>query len=251
MENTLKKRLKNGESVIGTFVGLGHPDVTETLSKAGFDWLLLDAEHGPLSFETMQLLMQAMNGTDCVPIVRPQWNDPVQIKRVLDIGAYGVLVPLITSREDAERAVRACKYPPEGIRGYGPRRVGRFDPDYFKTANDEILIAVQVETAEALKNLDDILSVPGIDAVFIGPYDLSCNLGFGVPPQWDNPEYLAAFDRTLESARKHGKAAGLYSSMGTIEWALEKGFRFNTIGNADGFLLQSAKAALVKARGTR
>ena len=247
MENTLKKRLQNRERVIGTFVGLGHPDVTEMLARAGFDWLLLDAEHGPLSLETMQVLMQAMNGSECTPIVRPPWNDPVQIKRILDIGAYGVLIPWVSSKEDAEAAVRACKYPPQGIRGYGPRRAGRFDPQYFKTANEEILIAVQIETEAALKNLDEILSVPGIDAGFIGPYDLSCNLGLGLPPRWDNPKYLDAFERTLEAGRRWGKPVGMYTSMETIEWALEKGFRFNTIGNADSFLMQSAKQALAKA----
>ena len=157
----------------------------------------------PLGFETMQQMLQAMNGTECIPIVRPQWNDPVQIKRILDIGAYGVIIPWVNSKEEAENAVRACKYPPEGIRGFWPRRAGRFDPDYFETANEEILVAVQVETKQALKNLDEILSVPGIDACYIGPYDLSYSLGFGIPPRWDDPEYLAAFTRTLEAAEKY------------------------------------------------
>lgn len=247
MKNTLKEKVKKGEVVIGTFVGLGHPDVTEMLSRLGFDWLLLDAEHSPLSLETMQQMMQSMNGTDCTPIVRPQWNDPVQIKRILDIGAYGVLIPWVNSKEEAENAVKACKYPPEGIRGFGPRRAGMFDPEYFETANEEILIAVQIETETALRNLDEILSVPGIDACYIGPYDLSCSLGFGVPPKWDNPQYLAAFDRTLEAAEKHGKPAGMFATLDTIEWALNKGFRFNTVGDADTFLRQGAKMALAKA----
>src|SRR5512136_2929132 len=105
MKNPLKEKMKAGKPVVGTFVGLGHPDVTEQLSRLGFDWLLLDAEHGPLDFETLQRMMQSMNGTDCVPIVRPQWNDPVIIKRVLDLGAYGVLVPMVNSKEEAENAV--------------------------------------------------------------------------------------------------------------------------------------------------
>lgn len=248
MQNRFKARLQKGETVIGTFVGLGHLDVTEILSRLGFDWLLLDAEHGPLSFETMQQMIQAMNGSDCIPIVRPQWNDLVQIKRILDIGAYGVLIPWVNSKEEAENAVRACKYPPEGIRGFGPRRAGRFDPHYFETANDEILIAVQIETVQALKNLDEILSVPGIDACYIGPSDLSCSLGFGIPPRWDNPEYLAAFTHTLEAAEKHRKPAGMFANLDTIEWALDKGFRFNTVGTADSFLIRGAKTALAKAR---
>ena len=118
----------------------------------------------------MQRMMQAMNGTNCTPLVRPQWNDMVIIKRVLDIGAHGVLVPWINTKEEAEYAVRACKYPPEGLRGYGPRRAALFDPDYLKTANDEILVVAQIETQKAISNLDDILSVKGIDACYIGPF---------------------------------------------------------------------------------
>ncbi len=247
MKNTLKTKLQKGERVIGTFVGLGHQDVTEILSRLGFDWILLDAEHGPLGFETIQKMIQAMNGTDCIPIVRPQWNDPVQIKRILDIGAYGVLIPWVNSKEEAENAVRACKYPPEGTRGFGPRRASMFDPHYFETANKETLVAVQIETELALKNLDEILSVPGIDACYIGPYDLSCSLGLGVPLKWNNPKYLAAFSRTLEAAEKHQKPAGMFATPDTIEWALDKGFRFNTVGDADTFLIRGAKMALAKA----
>lgn len=240
--------MTRGEVVIGTFVGLGHPDVTEWLARVGFDWLLLDAEHGPLGFETLQQMIQSMNGTGCVPIVRPQWNDPVIIKRVLDIGAYGVLVPWVNSKEEAENAVRACRYPPQGIRGYGPRRAGMFDPNYYRTANEEILVAVQIETERALSNLEEIMSVAGIDACYIGPFDLSCSLGLGIPPKWDEPRYLAAFDRVLAVAKRYGKPAGIFASPDNIEWALEKGFKFNTVGDADSFLVQGAQVALAKAR---
>jgi 2-keto-3-deoxy-L-rhamnonate aldolase RhmA len=248
LKNILKRKLRRGEKVIGTFVGLGHPDITELLSRLGFDWLVLDAEHAPLNLETMQKMMQSMNGTDCIPIARPQWNDPVQIKGILDIGAYGVLIPWVNSKEEAENAVRACKYPPDGIRGFGPRRAGMFDLQYFETANEEILIAIQIETKQALDNLDEILSVPGIDACYIGPYDLSCTLGLGIPPNWDDPKYLAAFSRILEAAEKHEKPAGMFATLENIDWALDKGFRFNTIGTADSFLMQGAKSALARVK---
>lgn len=248
MKNPLKEKLKRGEAVIGTFVGIGHPDVTEWLSGLEFDWLLLDAEHGPLSFETMQRMMQSMRGTGCTPIVRPQWNDFVVIKRVLDLGAYGVIVPMVNSKEDAEKAVKACKYPPEGIRGYGPRRAGMFDPEYFETANDELLIAVQIETEKALRNLDEILSVDGVDACYIGPWDLSCSLGFGVPPKWDDPRYLKAFDMVLEASEEWGKPAGMFASIDNIGWAIEKGFKFNTVDDDDTFLMHGARMALEKVR---
>ncbi len=247
MKNPLKEKLNRGEAVIGTFVSIGHPDVAEWLSRLGFDWLLLDNEHSPTGLETLQTMMQGMNGSPCVPLVRPQWNDPVIIKRVLDVGAYGVLIPWVNSKEQAEQAVSACKYPPQGLRGFGPRRAGMFDPDYFTTANDEILVTVQIETGEALKNLDDIMAVPGIDACYIGPYDLSVSLGFGVPPKWDEPRYMAAIDRVLEVAARHGKPAGMFANMENIEWALEKGFRFNSVDNDDIFLLRGARMALEKA----
>jgi len=248
MKNSLKEKLKKGQPVIGTFIGLGHPDVTEWLSRQGFDFLLLDAEHGPLGFETLQRMMQSMNGTECVPIVRPQWNDPVIIKRVLDLGAYGVLIPWVNSKEEAENAVRACLYPPKGIRGYGPRRAAMLDADYYKTANDQVLVAVQVETQESLDNLDEILSVNGIDACYIGPYDLSSNMGFGIPPKWDKPRYKSAFDRVLKVAREHGIPAGIFATKDNIRWAVEKGFKLNTVDDADTFLIRGAQIGLEQAR---
>lgn len=249
LKNPLKEKLGRGEAVVGTFIGLGHPDVTERLSRLGFDWLLLDAEHGPLGFETLQRMMQSMNGTSCIPIVRPQWNDFVVVKRVLDIGAYGVLIPWVNSRGEAEAAVRACRYPPEGIRGWGPRRAAMFDPEYYATANEEVLVAVQIETQKALDNLDEILSVEGIDACYIGPWDLSCSLGFGVPPRWDEPRYLEAFDRVLRAAEEWGKPAGMFANIDNIGWALKRGFRFNTVDDADAFLIRGARMALERARG--
>lgn len=257
MKNLLKEKLQKGHSVIGTFVGLGHPDVTERLSRIGFDWLVIDGEHAPLSLETMQLMMQAMNGSSCTPFVRPQWNDMVIIKRILDIGAHGVLVPWVNTKEGAEYAVRACKYPPEGIRGCGPRRAALFDPDYFKTINDEIFVVVQIETREAINNIDDILSVEGISACYIGPSDLSQNFGCYPPkfgdPQFElaNPEYIKAFDKVIVAANKSGKPAGMWTSSETIQWAIEKGFTLNTVGSADSFLMQGAKMALGKAQGTQ
>lgn len=248
MKNLLKEKLQEGKAVVGAFVGLGHPDVTETLSRAGFDWLLIDGEHGPLGLETMQMMMMGMNGSNCTPIVRVEWNDPVIIKRALDIGAYGVLVPWVNTKEEAEAVVQACKYPPEGIRGWGPRRASRNDPDYRATANDQVLVSVQVETQTAVDNLEEIAAVDGIDALFIGPYDLSNNMGIGIPPQWDNPRFLGAIEAVLHACDKFDKAPGLYSNMGNIKWAVEKGFIYNTVGEADGFLAYGAEQALKAAK---
>jgi 2-keto-3-deoxy-L-rhamnonate aldolase RhmA len=248
MRNPLKEKLQDGKVAMGTFVSIGHPDVTERLSILGFDWLLLDGEHGPLGFETMQTMMQSMRSDTCVPIVRVQWNDPVVIKRSLDIGAYGVLIPWINTKEEAEAAVSACKYPPQGLRGCGPRRAALVGgPDYIGTANDAILVAVQIETATAVKNIDDILAVDGVDTVYIGPTDLSMSM-FGAPGKWQEPSYLEAFDTVLKAAAKAGKPAGMFANSGNIEWAIEKGFKFNSVDNDDGFLMAGARAALGKAQ---
>jgi len=246
MKNLLKEKLKEGKPVIGTFVGLGHPDVTEMLSRMGFDWLVIDSEHSPIGFETIQLMLQGMNGTDCTPIVRPSWNDMVAIKRILDIGAHGVLIPWVNSREDAEYAVRACKYPPEGLRGFGPRRAALLDPTYAQTANEELLIIAQIETREAVDNLDEILSVDGIDACYIGAFDLAISYGLTFP-DLKNPEYLNAFDKVLAAAEKWKKPSGMYTFSNNVQWAIEKGFTLITVDSADTFLMRGARAAFKKA----
>jgi 2-dehydro-3-deoxyglucarate aldolase len=249
MKNAVKEKLRRNQSVIGTFVEIGHPDISEWLSRQGFDFLLLDAEHGPLGFETIQTMMQSMNGSGCLPFVRPQWNDPVIIKRMLDMGAAGLIIPWVNTREEAENAVKACKYPPLGIRGYGPRRAAMLDPQYYSTANEEIVVAVQIETDTALKNLEEILSVPGIDACYVGPFDLSSNMGFGIPPKWEEPAYLAALDKILEVSAKHRVPSGFFATIENIQWVIKKGFKFNTVGDADAFLVRGAQEALGLSRG--
>ena len=247
MKNRLKEKLLNKQAVIGTFVALGHPDVTEMMAGLGFDWLVLDAEHGPLGYETLQRMMQAMNGSGCTPIVRPQWNDMVTIKRVLDIGAHGILVPMVNTREEAEYAARACKYPPRGVRGVGPRRAAFFDRDYMATADDEIMVIAQIETPAAVENLNEILQVDGIDACYVGPFDLSRNMGLAFS-DFSNPDFLTALDIVLESAHKATKPAGIFAGQDNIEWAVKKGFILNTLDSVDTFLMRAAMSALKKFR---
>ncbi|MFC2039158.1 HpcH/HpaI aldolase/citrate lyase family protein, partial [Chloroflexota bacterium] len=206
------------------------------------------SEHAVTGFETMTTMLQAMNGSGCTPIVRPQWNDMVMIKRILDLGAHGVLVPWVNNKEQAEYAVSACKYPPMGLRGYGPRRAGLFDPDYMTTANKEVMVIVQIETREAVKNVDEILAVEGVDACYIGPFDLSLSYGF-VQPNWQDADYLAAFDTVLAAAKKAGKPAGMFAVSENIKWAKEKGFVLNTIDDCDAFLKKGANLALDLFRG--
>ena len=222
MRNPVKEKIQNGEVALGTFVGIGHPDITERLSMVGFDWLLLDSEHGPLSYETMQVMMQSMRVDNCSPIIRVQWNDPVAIKRALDIGAHGVLIPWVNSKSEAEVAVAACKYPPQGTRGCGPRRAALIGgADYIATANRDLLVAVQIETEDAVRNIDDILSVEGVDVAYVGPVDLSMSM-FGTPAAWKEPSYLESFDKVLKAAEQAGKPVGMYCSLRITSSGLSK-----------------------------
>lgn len=250
MKNPVKARLKAGEASIGTWVGIGHPDVTERLADLGFDWLTFDIEHSPLSLETVQTMMQAMSFTStCVPLARLRWNDPVLIKRVLDMGCYGVIVPWVNSAEEARSAVAACRYPPEGIRGVGPRRAMLRDPDYVKTANDEILVVAMIETQQALDDLDAIFSVPGIDACFIGPWDLSMNLGVGPPPPWEDPAFQDVLKGVVDACERNGIAPGMHCNYDNINMAMNMGFRFCAIDSDAAFMVTGAKEALARVRG--
>jgi 2-keto-3-deoxy-L-rhamnonate aldolase RhmA len=231
LRNELKRRLKKGEQVVGTWITVESPMATEMLSTLGFDYFVFDTEHSPLDIYQAQTLMQAMRGdSKTTPIVRVNWNDLVQIKRALDIGAYGVLVPWVNNKEEAEMAVKATRYAPNGLRGCGPRRAGMFDSDYLKTADDEILVICQIETKEAVDNIEEIASVEGIDVTYIGPSDLSASYGYLGNPS--NPEVQAAIDKVYNATYDAGKATGIHFASGkTIKARMEKGYNFITIGN--------------------
>jgi 2-keto-3-deoxy-L-rhamnonate aldolase RhmA len=228
----LKNILKENQISIGMWITLPSSDVPEALSRLGFDWFVFDTEHAPTSIETIQRLLPALNGSNTSAIIRVAWNDMVMIKRALDIGPEGILVPWVNNKDDALKAVRACRYPPFGIRGVGPRRASVYglDPSYYKRANNDIALIVQIETHEAIDNVDEILSVDGIDSFFIGPQDLSFSLQ--VPHDYENPRFKAAIDTVLEAGRKVGKPAGIYTSgaQDAIKY-MKKGFKFLTLSS--------------------
>ncbi len=231
MKNELKRRLNAGEQVYGTWISIESPIACELMSSLGFDYFVIDTEHAPLDHLMVQTLMQAMRpDTKTTPLVRVWWNDPVPIKRVLDIGAHGIMVPWINNAKDAEMAVKATRYAPKGIRGCGPRRAAMFDPDYLKTADDEILIVAQIETVEAIQNINDICSTEGIDVVYIGPADLSA--AHGHLGNMGHPEVQEAIDKVFDAARDHGISAGIHLGSGkTIPERIAKGYDFVTLGN--------------------
>ena len=213
IDNTVKRRLKAGERTAGAWLQLCSPIAAEIMADAGFDWLLIDMEHGHGDYQTLLAQLQAIEGSGTAPLVRVQANDVAVIKRVLDLGAYGVMIPWVSGRRECEAAVSACKYPPEGIRGMaGSHRAagfGRFAAEYWKRANAEILVIVQIETAEALREVDAMLTVPGVDMVFVGPTDLSAAVGHVGDPK--HPEVVEAIAAIERAARKAGVALGTIS----------------------------------------
>ena len=243
MKNDLKWRLQRGEQTVGAWLSIPHMDVSEALSTLPFDWFVFDQEHSPLDVQLSQELIQAMKGNKVTPIIRVAWNDPVLIKKALDTGAYGVMVPYVNSRVDAINTVRACRYPPEGIRGCGPRRSILLDPEYLETANEEILIIVQIETKEAVKNAKDILSVEGVDAFFIGPLDLSASLG--LINQIQHPKIQEAITNVFKIGKELEVPSGIWCGAGmTIKERLMEGWQMIAIGMDLDFLLDGAQSAL-------
>jgi len=212
-ENRVKRMLKAGKKTAGAWSQLCSPASTEILCRAGFDWILIDMEHSPGDMQTLLAMLQAMGGYGAVPIVRAPWNDMVWIKRILDAGAYGVMIPSVNTREQAMAAVQACKYPPVGVRGIAgsPRAAGfgRDTVSYLKRANDEILVILQVETPQAVENMDEIGKVPGVDVLFIGPMDLSTSMGHLGDP--GHPEVQAAITKVEAKAKALGIPLGTIS----------------------------------------
>lgn len=245
----VKELFEKEEPAIGTWITIQNCDLVETLSTLPFDWFMFDWEHSPADISTLQTLLPGIRGTDITPFVRVPWNDIVRIKRVLDIGLEGILVPYVNNEKEAKNAVKACRYPPNGVRGVGPRRATMYgDTDieeYFHNFEDEdLIVGVLVETQKALDNLDDILAVEGIKLAFVGPYDLSANLEiFG---QFDHPKFQNAIERVLNVSEEVGVTPGIYtrSAKKAKTW-IEKGFRFVSI-SSDYLVLRDAYSNALK-----
>ncbi len=255
-ENPVKQLLKAGKPAVGTWLTLGDPLATESLAHLGFDWLNVDMEHGSIDVRDTRTLFQVINTTDVVPTARVPWNDHVWIKRVLDAGAYGIVVPMVRSREEAERAVAACRYPPDGIRSIGGGRNSfafqTTQAEYLAHANDRLLVVVQIEHADAIRRLDDILSVPGIDAAFIGPNDLCASLGLPPSIDCDHPDFEAAIAQVVTVSRKYGVAPGIHTNSGAaLNNRLEQGFRYMGLANDQRLLSKGVAAELGVVRRER
>lgn len=207
----LKKRLKAGEAVLGAWLSLTDPVVGELMARAGFDYLLIDTEHGAWDLIALQNMLMAFNGTNTVPIVRVPWNDHVRIKQMLDMGVEGIMAPMVRTVEECRALVRSCRYPPVGTRGFGPRRASNYYRDidsYLAAANDAIFVMPQIEDIATVGVIDAFVAVPGIDAVAIGPNDLSGTTGLF--RQNSHPTNTGAVDKIIARA----KAAGVPVCLG-------------------------------------
>jgi 2-dehydro-3-deoxyglucarate aldolase len=254
LASDVKERLRRGQVSIGTWLSMAHESIAEILATAGYDWVVIETEHTAIDVSEVLRLIIALEGRGTVPLVRLAWNDPIQAKAVLDSGAAGVLIPMINTRADAELAVRCVKYPPLGCRGVGLARAqgyGQAFAEYVRRANDDTLLIVQIEHVDAVRNIDAILSVPGIDGTFIGPYDLSTSMG--LPGQLDHADVVAAKRRVLEATIAHGLAPGIHlvhpeTAAGALEQCVGEGYRFIALGTDILFLGNSCRALLADAR---
>ena len=225
----LRERIRSGGVTIGSWITLGHAGIAEIMAKAGFDWLVVDLEHSVISIDTAGDLIRVIDLCGVAPLVRLTSNHPDQIKRVMDAGAHGIVVPMVNCTDDAARAVAAAHYAPEGVRGVGRARAQGYGvrfKEYFAWQKLNAVVIVQIEHKDALDCIDGILSVPGVDGLIIGPYDLSCSMG--IPGQFDHPDFLAAMERIRAAARRLGVAAGLHivePDRELLERTLREGYR--------------------------
>jgi 2-dehydro-3-deoxyglucarate aldolase len=231
--NQFRRDLIECKKLIGCWCSLGSPITTEVMGLAGFDWLLLDGEHAPNDVLSFIPQLMALKDSASAPVVRPQWNDAVIIKRLLDAGFYNFLIPFVESADDAQRAVAATRYPPLGVRGVSvSHRSNRYGtvPNYFEVINDNISVIAQIESRKAVAAIDEICAVDGVDCVFIGPSDLAAGYGYLGNPL--HPEVQEAMQRIIASAKAHGKPAGILAPVeADARRYLEMGVTFVAVGS--------------------
>lgn len=246
--NRLREIWKSGGAAVNGWLAIPDSFSAETMAHQGWDTLTIDLQHGVVDYQAMIPMLQAISTTDTVPIVRVPWLEPGILMKTLDAGAYGVICPMINTRADAERLVACTHYAPRGVRSFGPVRAFLYGgPDYPEHANDTIVTFAMIETATALSNIEEILSVEGLDAIYIGPSDLS--LALGCRPVFDDVDAKAsdAIDHILERAKAHGVVAGIHngSTRGALD-RIAKGFQFVTV-SSDARLMAAGARQVVAA----
>ena len=248
--NTFKRALAEGRPQIGLWCSLASPVAMEVVAGSGFDWLMIDTEHSPNTLDRVLAQLQAAAAYPTQVVVRPPWNDMVQIKRVLDLGAQSLLIPYVQNAEEARKGVSYTRYPPQGLRGVaGMTRATRYGriADYAQRAEEELCLAVQVETREGLASIEAIAAVDGVDGIFIGPADLAAAFGHAGAP--GHPEVQAAIEEAITRIRKAGKAPGiLFSDEAKARRYLELGALFVAVGVDAGILARETQALAARFR---
>jgi len=245
-ENGIRKIWAAGGNVINGWLSIANTVTAELTAAQDFDSVCIDLQHGLIDYQAAVPMLQAISTTSKTPLVRTPWNEPGIIGKLLDAGAYGVICPMVNTRAQCEAFVGACRYPPKGFRSYGPARATLYaGPDYAAKANDTVLTLAMIETAEAVANLEDILSTPGLDAIYVGPADLSLSMGEkpGYDPQF--PEVLKTIKRIAKEAKKHKVVPCIHC--GTTAYALEMfeaGYRLVTYAGDYRFLQWSMQNSL-------
>ena len=248
-KNRLKEIFQSGKAAVNGWLQIPNSFTAELMANQNWDSLTLDMQHGVIDYPNAVGMLQAISSTQVVPMARVNWNEPGQIMKILDAGAYGIICPMVSNKKEAENFVNACMYPPNGYRSYGPiRGLVYGGPDYADQANNEILKFAMIETKESLENLDEIMKTPGLDGIYIGPADLS--LAVGQQPSFDKPEGDPVYEvimRILEHAKKNKIIAGIQN--GQPEYAekmIKKGFQLVTIGSDQRYMTAASKSALSK-----
>jgi 4-hydroxy-2-oxoheptanedioate aldolase len=253
MANQVKQAWKAGKAVVNGWLAIPNAFSAEMYAQAGWDSVTVDMQHGVQDYLSVVSCFQGMQRAPVLPMVRVPWNEPGIIGKVLDAGAYGVICPMVNTEAEARALVQYCKYPPKGTRSNGPIRAALYGEggNYQATANDEILVIPMIETQTALDNLEAILDVPGIDAIYVGPSDLGLSLGMAPKLDRDEPEILRIYERLLKETSKRGIAAGLHNgSPAYAKRMIGMGFKLVTVGgNAVALMVNAAKAAVKEARG--
>jgi 4-hydroxy-2-oxoheptanedioate aldolase len=256
--NHVKRRLEAGEPSVGTWLGIPSPESAEYVAQLGFDWLTVDTEHNPIDIRTASQMFGAIASAGLAPMVRIPWNEPENFKRVLDAGVWGIVVPMVNSKEEAERAVEATFFPPKGKRSVGGGmtglRFGTSGGEYLRHADDEILLVLQIEHIDAVEHCDEILGLPGVGACFIGPNDLaaSMGIGLGVPLESDDPRMIEAIDHVRETSRACGVAPGIHTSGAEgINQRIAEGFQFLAMASELRYMVAGLSADLAKLSWTR
>lgn len=238
------RRLKNaGRPIVNAWLSIGSTYTAEIVANQDFDSATVDLQHGMIGFETALAMLQALSSTDIVPMVRPPSDEPSGIMKLLDAGAYGVICPMISTRSDAEKLVRSCRYPPIGNRSFGPARGLLYGgADYREHANDEILVFAMIETAEGLANVEEIVTTPGLDGIYIGPNDLALALGYKPVNESPEAEMIAAIETVRRASQSAGLIAGIFCGDGkAAHRRLAEGFDLVTPGN-DAMVLKAGLA---------